>query len=98
MDHEHGGMDHSMPWEFQTKILAIAYPSYPNHSFFTDDGNGISLPNNISWFGLARTDLSNYTVYLWRTAIFKRDKNGIETKKSCYDDADRDGDYSCIYL
>lgn len=32
------------------KILAIAYPSYPNHSFFTNDGNGISISSNVSWF------------------------------------------------
>lgn len=50
MDHEHGGMDHSMHMKFQTKILAIAYPSYPNHSFFTNDGNGISISSNVSWF------------------------------------------------
>ena len=65
---------------FKQKFWLSLILAIPVILFFTDDGNGISLPNNISWFGLARTDLSNYTIYLWRTAIFKRSKNGIETK------------------
>ena len=83
-------------WEISNKILAIAYPSYPNHSF--SPMMGMEFPFQVTFPGSDWCiDLSNYTIYLWRSAILSGAKMELK-QKSCYDDTDRDGDYSCIYL